>query len=465
MKNPVFNTDINQFTNRLASGSGGNPGGPEPFNENPPAAPRDESWGWTLNVRPLGPNEEAVCHMMIGADDLAKLSIDNKVQLNLGPRGPQGGGRYSEVSASMPIGEGSHKVSLTYSNIPYDPQSENAAALSYSIKVEVMDKTTSSSSSYIPDDGDPDSVDDDDDGEDEPCECSSSSSSSDSQSSSSCPCPQDDDNGDGDNGEPSSSCGCDKNNGGSSSGATGARMNTQGSMLSAKDSKYSTAGKQMITQVRKADMIWRTNFGSFRGMTGMPYGFLEIISRNFSSALWLPSSLAFMHPMASEVTSLPPSGLSKNTAFQISRGATNVNYFTYGDGETIAPIAGSAKRGGSASFSASVAARLGGDVSSSKMSVNVRSNQGNTVTYEADSPSSFGKASSYSTKSGVVYTRPQFDGVLDLIRAADGSIRQIWNLWDGLVNIENITANGYRIAFYLPEQVGQKQSGLYPVTG
>ncbi|MEG2327331.1 MAG: hypothetical protein RSB48_03450, partial [Akkermansia sp.] len=39
VKNPVFNTDINQFTNRPASGSGGNPGGPEPFNENPPAAP------------------------------------------------------------------------------------------------------------------------------------------------------------------------------------------------------------------------------------------------------------------------------------------------------------------------------------------------------------------------------------------------------------------------------------------
>lgn len=464
-ENPVFNTDVNPFTDRTASSSGGNPGGPEPFNESPPAAARDESWEWTLNVRPLGPNEEAVCHMMIGADDLATLSIDDSEALTLGPRGPQGGGKYTETSTSMPIAEGAHKVSLTYSNIPYNPQSGNAAALSYSIEVEVTDRTTGSSSSYVPDDGDPDPVDDDDDGDGDPCECSSSSS--DSQSSSSNPCPEDDDNGDGDNGEPSSSCGCDENNGGSSSGASGVRMNVRNPMLSTNSSKYSTAGKRMTTQVRKADMIWRTNFGSFRGMTGMPQGFLEIIARNFSSALWSPSSLAFMHPMASEVTSLPPSGLGKNTAFQISRGATKVNYFTYGDGATVAPIAGSAKRGGSAAFSASIAAR---NASSSKMAVSVRSNQGDSVTYEADSPSGFGKASAYSTKSGAVYTRPQFEGVLDLVRAADGSIRQIWNLWDGLINIENITANGYRIAFYLPEQVGQKQvgqkqAGLYPVTG
>lgn len=462
MKNPIFNTDVNPLTGRAASSSGGNPGGPKPFNERPPAAARDESWEWTLNVRPLGPNEEAVCHMMIGADDLATLSIDNSETLKLGPRGSQGGGGYVKTATSMPIAEGAHKVSLTYSNIPYKPQSGNAAILSYSIEVEVTDRTTSSSSSYIPDDGDPDPVDDDDDGDDDPCECSSSS---DSQSSSSCPCPKDDDNGDGDNGDPSSSCGCDENNGGSSSGASGARMTAWGSMLSADASKYSTAGKQMTTQVRKEDMIWRTNFGSFRGMTGMPQGFLEIIARNFSSALWSPSSLAFMHPMTSEVKSLPPSGLEKNTPFQISRGATNVNYFAYGDGETVAPIAGSAKRGGSAAFSSTIATRIGGNASSAKVAVSVRSNQGDSVTYEADSPSSLSKASAYSTKSGAIYTRPQFEGLLDLVRAADGSIRQIWNLWDGLVNIENITANGYRIAFYLPEQVGQKEAGLYPVTG
>ena len=53
------------------------------------------------------------------------------------------------------------------------------------------------------------------------------------------------------------------------------------------------------------------------------------------------------------------------------------------------------------------------------------------------------------------------------MRASDGSIRQIWNLWDGLANIENVTESGYRIALYLPEQVDGKNSstGLYPVTG
>ena len=51
------------------------------------------------------------------------------------------------------------------------------------------------------------------------------------------------------------------------------------------------------------------------------------------------------------------------------------------------------------------------------------------------------------------------------MRGSDGNIRQIWNLWDGLASIENVTADGYVIAFYLPEQAGEKANGVYPVTG
>ena len=76
-------------------------------------------------------------------------------------------------------------------------------------------------------------------------------------------------------------------------------------------------------------------------------------------------------------------------------------------------------------------------------------------------------ATGYTAKNGASYTREEFDEKLDIVRASDGSIRQIWNLWDGLANIENVTESGYRIALYLPEQVDGKNSstGLYPVTG
>lgn len=42
---------------------------------------------------------------------------------------------------------------------------------------------------------------------------------------------------------------------------------------------------------------------------------------------------------------------------------------------------------------------------------------------------------------------------LDVRHAEDGSLRQIWNLWDGLLNVENVTSTGYAIALYTPGQI------------
>ena len=47
-----------------------------------------------------------------------------------------------------------------------------------------------------------------------------------------------------------------------------------------------------------------------------------------------------------------------------------------------------------------------------------------------------------------------------------GSLRQIWNLWDGLLNVENVTSTGYTIALYTPGQItGTDGQGFYTVTG
>lgn len=55
---------------------------------------------------------------------------------------------------------------------------------------------------------------------------------------------------------------------------------------------------------------------------------------------------------------------------------------------------------------------------------------------------------------------------LDVRHAQDGSLRQIWNLWDGLLNVENVTAAGYLIALYTPGQItGTDEQGFYSVTG
>ncbi|MGC3867148.1 sugar-binding protein, partial [Akkermansia muciniphila] len=55
---------------------------------------------------------------------------------------------------------------------------------------------------------------------------------------------------------------------------------------------------------------------------------------------------------------------------------------------------------------------------------------------------------------------------LDVKHAEDGSLRQIWNLWDGLLNVESVTSTGYTIALYTPGQItGTDEQGFYTVTG
>lgn len=335
----------------------------------------------------------------------------------------------------------------------------NLAILNYSIEVMVSDGT--SSSSYQPDEGYPEPVSTEDEGEDVPCECGEEAAGGNgSQSSSSSPCPEED-NGEGDNGEDEDPCTCENNEGGSSSSARGARSSSTlyGS---------SAAGRRVVARTLKTEMIWRTNFGSFRGMTGLPQGLLEIVGYTFSAELWSPRALHYWHPMTREIISAPSSGIGANTAFQIRSGGTAINYYCYADGDgsrgdSVAPIAGSAKRGGSAWFGR----RSASPARAGEFCLSIRSNAGNTVNYTAGSASSLKYATGYTAKNGAAYTREEFDGKLDIVRASDGSIRQIWNLWDGLANIENVTESGYRIALYLPEQVGGKNSstGLYSVTG
>lgn len=456
-----FNDDVNPLTNRASSNSGG---APEPFNKE--SGPFSDSWDWNIYVEPLQPGETATCHVMLGVDDNGSLMVDGQ-GVEIPGEGEHHGGQYREKNESFPIEPGYHKVSMTYENVALPPDWKNLAILAYSVEVEVSG--SGSSSSYVPDEDDPEPVDTDDDGEDTPCECSSSTSpsSSDSQSSSSNPCP-DNDNGEGENGEDPEEepCACEENAGGSSSNTPAARSGR--ASMSAYAS--STAGKRVVTQTRKAEMLWRTNFGSFRGMTGLPQGLLEIVGRTFSPELWSPRALNYWHPMANEITAAPSAGIGPNTAFQLQSGGTKINYFSYAAGSggsagssSVGPIGGSAKRGGSASFRQTI----GSARSIVDYSLSVRSNAGHTVSYSAGAASSLKYATGYTAKNGASYTKEEFDGKLDIVRAADGSIRQIWNLWDGLANIEDITSTGYRIALYLPEQVGAKNSttGLYPVTG
>lgn len=452
-----FNDDINSLTGVRNSDSGGKP---TPIDESAPDA-FERSWNWEFEVRPLGPSETAECFVTMGADDLATLTVDQKEIMNLGPRGPEGGGTYKPEKTSFDIEEGKHEAHLEYQNITLKDHKKNVAKLTFDMNVVVTDHQTGSSSSYVPPDTETEPVDNDDEGEDDTCGSSSGGSSSSPNSSSSNPCPNGNNGGDEDGddpiGNPSSSDGCMDNTGGVEPPPTARGRFSSPSMYGG----ISSAGKRVTTQIRKTSMVWRTNFGAFRGMEGMPYGMLEIVAYNFSSKLWTPAALQYLHPMASSVQ--PPSGgtLAANTAFQIRNGGTNANYYCYAGAASAGSIGGSKKRGGSVSIKH--ASSRAASPFSTEMCVS--NNRGNSVLYGGASLSSLKNATGYVSKLGSSYTAQDFSQYLDIVQGSDGNIRQIWNLWDGLASIEQVTADGYVIAFYLPEQVGEKANGVYPVTG
>ena len=451
MKKRQFQHHVDSLPDNALSVSGG---GPAPFDKE--AGAFSGSWDWGIIVDPLGPGETAECRLMLGVDDNGTLTVDGE-GIFIPGEGKYHGGTYREKSLSFPIEPGPHRVHMTYENVAVPPEWTNLAILNYSIEVMVSDG--SSSSSYQPDEGYPEPVSTEDEGEDVPCECGGDGNGS--QSSSGFPCPEED-NGEGDNGEDEAPCTCENNEGGSSSSSA------HGVRGSSTLYGSSAAGRRVVARTLKTEMVWRTNFGSFRGMTGLPQGLLDIVGYTFSSELWSPRALHYWHPMTHEIISAPLSGIGANTAFQIRSGGTDINYYCYADGggsgvDSVAPIAGSAKRGGSAWFGR----RSASSAKAGEFCLSIRSTAGNTVNYTAGVASSLKYATGYTAKNGASYTREEFDGKLDIVRASDGSIRQIWNLWDGLANIENVTESGYRIALYLPEQVDGKNSstGLYPVTG
>ena len=279
MKDQQVQRHANSLPDNSLTASGGVP---VPFNKE--AGAFSGSWDWGIVVDPLGPGETAECRLMLGVDDNGSLTVDGE-GIFIPGEGKYHGGSYREKSLSFPIEPGPHRVHMTYENVAVPPEWTNLAILNYSIEVMVSDGT--SSSSYQPDEGYPEPVSTEDEGEDVPCECGEEAAGGNgSQSSSSSPCPEED-NGEGDNGEDEDPCTCENNEGGSSSSsARGARSSSTlyGS---------SAAGRRVVARTLKTEMIWRTNFGSFRGMTGLPQGLLEMVGYTFSAELWSPRALHY----------------------------------------------------------------------------------------------------------------------------------------------------------------------------
>ena len=75
------------------------------------------------------------------------------------------------------------------------------------------------------------------------------------------------------------------------------------------------------------------------------------------------------------------------------------------------------------------------------------------------------KAISYTTAKGRVLTLDSAAVGMEFIYDDAGSIRQVKNNADGLVDVVIITGTKYQIRFYLPSQIGAKTNNLYTVSG
>ncbi|WP_257229010.1 hypothetical protein [Akkermansia muciniphila] len=240
---------------------------------------------------------------------------------------------------------------------------------------------------------------------------------------------------------------CD-NSGGTPPSPPQSRSGPEAGMESGALGNYSSAGCSVTAESTATLMYWSCNFGMFRGLGGLPAGRVELRGEENVSGLERPSSLAYNHPLNSRLD-VPEGGIVPGARFNLVQGDRVIAMRCYTDGSVL-PIGVDTGGGGRAAL-----ATVEGQ-SCLRWVVE----DGSQYLFSAET----GALLSYTTTDRQVISNAS--SYLDVRHAGDGSLRQIWNLWDGLLNVENVTSTGYTIALYTPGQItGTDGQGFYTVTG
>ncbi len=187
---------------------------------------------------------------------------------------------------------------------------------------------------------------------------------------------------------------------------------------------YSSAGCSVNAESTATLMYWSCNFGMFRGLGGLPAGRVELRAEETVSGLESPSSLAYNHPLNSRLD-VPEGGIAPGVRFNLVQGDRVIAMRCYTDGSVL-PIGVDTGGGGRAAL-----ATVEGQ-SCLRWVVE----DGSQYLFSAET----GALLSYTTTDRQVISNAS--SYLDVRHAEDGSLRQIWNLWDGLLNVENVTSTG-----------------------
>ncbi|MBQ8722838.1 MAG: hypothetical protein IJY80_00950, partial [Opitutales bacterium] len=346
--------------------------------------------------------------MSVGADDIAKLSLGDYVLSVPDVLGPQGGSRYTSKSCDIELMPGCYGVSLEYENISYNPPAANIARLDFNISLGTEGELVP-----VPNPPVPRTV----------------------------------------------SCGCGSENtdrGALPSTALSVRERSRAVMFASEESEAesevssSSAGRNTRLEVTETYLHWRTDFGKFRGLGGIDSGELEIFEYDTEALPCSPESLEFSHPFDSWIA-VPSGGIVAGSQFSVWVGGVCTVWYCDGNGARFFKLGASKKDTTELAWTADKTALVQTYPDKS------------AITFSATD----GEIISYKTRNGNVLSKAEIDSYADIVRDGNGVLCQVWNLWDGLMSVENASETGYEIALYLPGKVGAKDaaSGLYTVTG
>ena len=344
------------------------------------------------------------CSLFLGVDDWGSLEVKDSsgnvvAQVDLKKdsqtAGKQGGHKYHTGTGGAQLPSGSYIWEVNQTNIDYKPEKDNVSICNYSIDVVPTEPG----------------------GKEEPEKC---------------PC-------EGDT--------CD-NSGGTPPSPSLARSGSAVGVSNSTLGNYSSAGCSVTAESTATLMYWSCNFGTFRGLGGIPAGRVELRSEETVSGLESPSSLAYNHPLNSRLD-VPEGGIVPGVRFNLVQGDRVVAMRCYMNGSVL-PIGVDTGGGGRAAL----------DTVEGQSCLRWIVEDGSQYLFSAET----GQLLSYTTADRQVISNAS--SYLDVKHAEDGSLKQIWNLWDGLLNVENVTATGYTIALYTPGQItGTDEQGFYTVMG
>ncbi|MBQ7331664.1 MAG: hypothetical protein IJW39_00255, partial [Opitutales bacterium] len=177
-------------------------------------------------------------------------------------------------------------------------------------------------------------------------------------------------------------------------------------------------------------------FGRTPFATGVLPGKLFLKKHLPDADIYTPAALAYRHYLTRSVTNVNPEAQSAT----ISADGLWENTYTEG-----VPADNNAWKRSSISVA-------------DNGSVTEKLSDNSEISYDEN-----GVFSSVKSPDGVVLTASQL--AVEVIRDGSGTLRQIWSLADGLLNIVVIDENSYEIRWYKPDSISEKTGGLYTPTG